>query len=219
DRNLCRLDAFRRRFIFDLSSDDKLDIYQIFLDFYYALEIDFIKFSDEYSQKGRMKKYSVEALISLLDELDFGYKGRKDLRAIFDFLCTIEDIRPGIDFIDKKNSDSKKNYIVFTISKLRSKIRRKFNSGNLVKRSPVSVSKCLHLLAPNFFPLWDRKIAQEYKCGYVKRPNEQYYFFCEKAKHISAIIKDYKECKRSGKSILKLLDEYNYAKYTKGWID
>ena len=28
------------------------------------------------------------------------------------------------------------------------------------KRSPVGVAKALHLLAPNFFPLWDVKIAQ-----------------------------------------------------------
>jgi len=105
---------------------------------------------------------------------------------------------------------------VFKISKLESKIRNKFNSKHLVKRSPVSVSKGLHFLARSFFPLWDYKIAHEYECGYEKRPAEQYYFFCEKVKHISALIKDYRVCKGSGKSILKLLDEYNYAKYTKG---
>src|SRR5206468_2796591 len=32
------------------------------------------------------------------------------------------------------------------------------------RRSPVSVAKALHLLAPMFFPLWDDKIAAWYGC-------------------------------------------------------
>ena len=33
-------------------------------------------------------------------------------------------------------------------------------------RSPVSVAKALHLLAPAFFPLWDYMIATAYGCRY-----------------------------------------------------
>lgn len=32
-------------------------------------------------------------------------------------------------------------------------------------RSPVGVAKALHLLAPSFFPLWDKAIADAYGCG------------------------------------------------------
>jgi len=32
---------------------------------------------------------------------------------------------------------------------------------------PVSAGKELHLLAPNFFPLWDRYIASGYDCPYT----------------------------------------------------
>jgi hypothetical protein len=32
--------------------------------------------------------------------------------------------------------------------------------------SPVSAGKTLHLLAPNFFPLWDQYIAPAYHCPY-----------------------------------------------------
>ncbi|MHA1686498.1 MAG: hypothetical protein ACTSYD_08850 [Candidatus Heimdallarchaeaceae archaeon] len=30
----------------------------------------------------------------------------------------------------------------------------------------VSAAKALHLLAPSFFPLWDKEIAKKYKCDY-----------------------------------------------------
>jgi hypothetical protein len=34
--------------------------------------------------------------------------------------------------------------------------------------SPVSAGKALHLLAPNFFPLWDQYIAPAYGCPYTE---------------------------------------------------
>jgi len=83
------------------------------------------------------------------------------------------------------------------------------------KRSPVSVAKALHLLAPDFFPLWDEQIAQEYGCRYSKTPAETYFLFCNKIKEMVGPIKNYSKSKRG---MLKLIDEYNYAKYTKGWV-
>jgi len=84
------------------------------------------------------------------------------------------------------------------------------------KKSPVSVSKALHLLAPDFFPLWDHKIARAYGCYYGFNPTEKYISFCKIMRYITKEVKDYIES--SNKSILKLIDEYNYSKYTKGWI-
>ncbi len=81
------------------------------------------------------------------------------------------------------------------------------------RKSPVAVAKALHLLAPNFFPLWDDKIAKAYKCYYNNNPAEKYISF---SKIIKERFKDY--IRDSKKSILKLIDEYNYSKYTKGWI-
>ena len=84
------------------------------------------------------------------------------------------------------------------------------------RKSPVSVAKTLHLLAPRFFPLWDDKIARAYKCYYNKNSAEQYLCFCKIMKRITEELKN----KISDKnwSILKLIDEYNYSKYTKHWI-
>jgi len=61
-------------------------------------------------------------------------------------------------------------------------------------RSPVAVSKALHLLAPSFFPLWDNKIAQAYNC-YWSSSNEaalKYIFFMRKTQQLAGdILKSY----------------------------
>jgi len=82
------------------------------------------------------------------------------------------------------------------------------------KRSPVAVSKALHLLAPNFFPLWDDKIAKGYFCRYSKNPAEEYIRFCRIMKIFAEKVKGY--TKRP--DILKVVDQFNYSKFTKGWI-
>jgi hypothetical protein len=84
------------------------------------------------------------------------------------------------------------------------------------RRSPVAVAKALHLLAPNFFPLWDYKIAQAYGCYYDKNPGEKYVSFCKITKSVADKVKNY--IIRSDKTLIKLIDEYNYSKYTQRWI-
>jgi hypothetical protein len=82
---------------------------------------------------------------------------------------------------------------------------------------PVGAAKALHLLAPRFFPLWDRAIAKAYglplrQAGFNR---ERYWAFMLKAEE---------QCRnldREDQSIwnpLKWIDEYNYSKYTKGWL-
>ena len=85
-------------------------------------------------------------------------------------------------------------------------------------KSPVSVSKALHLLAPGYFPLWDDKIARAYNCYYSSTPEMKYIQFMIK---IKAIADDHHldvNSREDGKTIIKLIDEYNYSKYTKHWI-
>jgi len=83
-------------------------------------------------------------------------------------------------------------------------------------KSPVSVAKALHLLAPNFFPLWDDKIARAYKCYYNDRPADKYVSFCKLTKNMVDVLN---RCiNRPDKTIIKLIDEYNYSKHTKKWI-
>lgn len=83
-------------------------------------------------------------------------------------------------------------------------------------QSPVAVAKALHLLAPGFFPLWDKKIAVAYRCDYYLHPVEKYINFTRlsqrQARKLQEIVPP------MGKTLLKLIDEYNYARYTKYWV-
>lgn len=83
-------------------------------------------------------------------------------------------------------------------------------------KSPVAVAKALHLLAPDFFPIWDAAIAQEYGCHYSNNPGEQYVSFCKRTKAMADTVRDYID--DPSKTLCKLIDEYNYSRYTKQWI-
>jgi hypothetical protein len=86
-------------------------------------------------------------------------------------------------------------------------------------RSPVAAAKALHVLAPRFFPLWDQRIANAYGCPYTQQPSKKYALFMAKMRDFAkqmvsaGLISD-----DGGRTLLKCIDEYNYAKYTKAWI-
>jgi hypothetical protein len=83
--------------------------------------------------------------------------------------------------------------------------------------SPVSAAKALHLLAPAFFPLWDAKIAKGYGCYYKFDAPGQYVAFMRLAREIAEQVAP--SIRVPGKTLLKLIDEYNYARFTKGWVE
>jgi hypothetical protein len=82
---------------------------------------------------------------------------------------------------------------------------------------PVGAAKSLHLLAPGFFPLWDRAIAQAYGVPIEKRGQNtgRYLMFMEITQNQ---VRNLQNRRRAGEGLLKLLDEYNYSKYTKRWL-
>jgi len=84
------------------------------------------------------------------------------------------------------------------------------------RRSPVGVGKALHLLAPSFFPIWDGRIARAYGCYRGENPMERYVLFCRITKTIAQEVENY--VSRTDKTVLKLIDEYNYSKFTQGWM-
>ncbi len=85
------------------------------------------------------------------------------------------------------------------------------------RKSPVSAAKALHLLAPQFLPLWDDKIAKAYGMRYNYRPAEQEYVkFCKINRNMASQIRNYNI--PTHRPLLKLIDQYNYSKYTQGWI-
>ena len=84
--------------------------------------------------------------------------------------------------------------------------------------SAVSVAKAFGILAPNFLPIWDSTIADRYNCWYFSDTAESPYVrFCHKMKLLSERVQHYVPYP-DDRALLKRIDEYNYAKYTKGWI-
>ncbi len=72
----------------------------------------------------------------------------------------------------------------------------------------VGAAKRLHLLAPAFFPLWDRAIAKAYR---VKCNGDGYIYFMRIAKEQC---RDLTEQGAPWPDLLKAVDEYNYCAYT-----
>lgn len=84
-----------------------------------------------------------------------------------------------------------------------------FNAFERILR-PVGTAKALAVLAPAFFPLWDNAIAFGY--GVLAGPRG-YFLFMVLVKYQASSI-----TLPEGLAPLKVLDEYNYGKYTKGWL-
>jgi hypothetical protein len=95
-------------------------------------------------------------------------------------------------------------------------VERLFNGFEQVL-GPVGTAKSLHLLAPKFFPLWDRAIAKAYHCtvGNVGTNTANYAAFFRiaafQARTLSPTMPE-------EANLLKRIDEYNYCKHTKGWM-
>ena len=84
-------------------------------------------------------------------------------------------------------------------------------------KSPVAAAKALHLLAPGFLPLWDDKIARAYGCYYSQQPAKKFMAFAYQMQELGRKLQKHMPV-GCDQTFLKLIDEYNYAKYTKGWI-
>lgn len=82
---------------------------------------------------------------------------------------------------------------------------------------PVGAAKALHLLAPQFFPLWDREIAKAYRINLDSRGNNSAEFL----RFMTIVVKQVKQlASQAGyEGWLKRIDEYNYCRFTKGWSE
>lgn len=98
----------------------------------------------------------------------------------------------------------------------KSKVGRLFKAFEEIL-GPVGAAKCLHLLAPRFFPLWDRAIADAYglPLGKIGTNAERYCYFM---RIVKGQIQSLGGEQAIARNPLKAIDEYNYCKHTKGWI-
>lgn len=81
---------------------------------------------------------------------------------------------------------------------------------------PVGAAKSLHLLAPFFFPLWDRKIAQSH-CGQLGKRGSNAYRYLRFMRTVQEQCGNLRSRRRPNWNPLKGIDEYNYC-LAKGWI-
>jgi len=82
-------------------------------------------------------------------------------------------------------------------------------------QSAVATAKALHLLAPGFLPLWDDAIASRF--GYVMMTSEDYVLFCWDMKDHAAVVQSFFDTS-DDRTVLKRIDEFNYAAYTQHWV-
>ena len=80
---------------------------------------------------------------------------------------------------------------------------------------PVGAAKALHLLAPEFFPLWDRQIAKAYRIN-LHAPGTNATDF---VRFMTIVVKQVAQLVYDGPCVdlLKRMDEYNYCRFTKRW--
>jgi hypothetical protein len=81
---------------------------------------------------------------------------------------------------------------------------------------PVGAAKALHLLAPRFFPLWDTKIANAY--GFRPRRGRSADSYLDFMELVQVQCGRLGGEKAMGRDALRALDEFNYCRYTKGWL-
>ncbi len=77
---------------------------------------------------------------------------------------------------------------------------------------PVGTAKALNLIAPSFFPLWDDSISFHY--GVVLSGSGYLLFMLISKYQVQGLDGALPE----GLAPLKAIDEFNYSKYTKGWV-
>jgi hypothetical protein len=79
------------------------------------------------------------------------------------------------------------------------------------KKPKTPTAKALHLIAPNFFPLWDHDIRAEYGCRGGLAGH--YLKFMKKIKRIAESLDSHVE-RIEGMTLLKRIDMYNYEHFT-----
>ena len=81
---------------------------------------------------------------------------------------------------------------------------------------PVGAAKALYLLAPEFFPLWDRKITNAYGIWLGAAGTNA----ADYLKFMTMVVSQIRNLPKADTSreVLKLIDEFNYCRFTKRWL-
>lgn len=83
------------------------------------------------------------------------------------------------------------------------------------QESTVATAKAMHILAPGFLPLWDNPIAGAY--GEFPMWAHNCISFCWQMKELASAVQGYLP-NPDNCTILKRMDEFNYAVFTQRWV-
>jgi len=161
--------------------------------------------------RGATKLTVAEALAVLLqtwNAMFYRYRGGFTADHFGDIECLLVDHRDALSLFRARSIEQYR-------AEDQPKVEQIFNAFEVVL-GPVGSAKCLHLLAPQFFPIWDRRIAQSYRAALkVGGGNGSQYtkFMSLTQRQVSEIGGQ----QAIGRNPLKALDEYNYCRYTKRW--
>lgn len=179
--------------------------------FFYPIATELLKRARRKKQRGKFGDMARALCVLLYTWNNSFYKGKGkkfNTKHISKIEKLIREFRNDIeDFRARGNSIIK----FCTNDKIKDKVIEIFNEFKKVL-GPVGTAKALHLLAPRFFPLWDRKIAKYYGFPLSTKNNSKKHahFYC-------CFIKTTKEqCMALArgrnaikKNTLKALDEFN----------
>jgi len=128
-------------------------------------------------------------------------------------MAAIEELRPRNiqSFVEADEPTVRQLFLAF-LDALRIKEGKKKDC-----KRPVAVAKALHLLAPDFLPIWDDKIARAHGCYYNLHPDQKYVAFTYEMQGLARQLHEHVP-PGAGRTFLRLIDEYNYARYTKHWV-
>lgn len=121
------------------------------------------------------------------------------------------------DFKEEINIDGEKK----TVSEIIEEIYKELLSRRGI--GPTSASKIMHCIIPELFMMWDEGIRNAY--GYVGNEVGYLKFMRESQRILKSILESYGKSRKElcheaypmiNKTLVKLLDEFNYMRFTKG---
>ncbi len=148
---------------------------------------------------------------ALLQSWNFAYYEnsgpRLDSAHVRDIEAVLNQLRPDLDHFRDRSIDTLRDADG-------PKVKAVFEALDGVVRR-VGAAKGMHLWAPDFFPIWDNPIAKAYGFNFDVGGHkaDDYWVFMTLVREQVRTMAPLPD-----RSRLKALDEYNYCRYSKGWI-
>ena len=160
---------------------------------------------------------NLDNVIEFLSKWNTRVPIRRNKEEIKRTIISLKEAFNSLERISLENFNTNEETLKSTerIFEILSKLELKTPSGRPVHLKSTGVSKVMHAMNPNLFVMWDNGICEYYGCY----PNAKGYIrFMETMQEIArSILKEHKVeeiFKNTNRTLPKLLDEYNWAKFS-----